>query len=1008
MRGFKLIAILLLCFIILGFLPNITQIEADTPAGFFPVGTDFELNDRTVYFVNTRAEFQDINNDRNGIYLIMNDIDMAGTHIEGISTFTGIIFGFGNTISNMRYDGDNLIATTNGGVVEGLNFTNILIDTPNTNNPNGFLFQSNNGKIRNITYSLTNTTGSSMIPPMINSNNDTVDNIIGTYDIEADIEENFYFYTALSDTSDRVNDFWMKGAVNVSTAGTFYYRSMGSRSSTNRCVDAVNVNIGTYQAINSSYGLRCYYSTADRTTTANGDTINLGNAVSNLADDTAVVNLLDGFFGSTFWNFSTTTMSLKRTNNTGIAGEHVISLRDDSQRSYSLNLYQAPQFNSNQLNYEEFVRNFSSDNRRLFQEAVSYSTNYQRVLINGESAPRSDTIERFEEITMRLESDFNLPSLEIKFTIYPELNFENNDIVEVGFNPTTSLGFMTKDDAFLFTDEPLSQEGQYTIKVLYGEDELEFAITVIPIIEGVVPNMQTVQPVTPIITAASVTINGEDFRPGVTFTKVGTYDVEFERLPSQNFTFFINPNTAFMPIDDSRFAEQFTINNNFSNLTVNGITYNENFIQSQSAIIVATGATIQLNLDYGRHRIEISGINGFNEVINRNNQPEILKVTNPTSNHIDIKVVGADLYIDQEIVETGRITLSNVGQYDMEISYPESGFNIDAGQVIESETLVVDPIVEGFVSGVAYDGSVTPIITGLGMDIRLNDAPVDLEDLNQSFSVPGAYNILISGANQYRNSYRFIIRVVDNIEDTIFYSEVPIEVSSPENTLEYESTFDFYEDSSQQFANKITVSQVGKYRIRTVDTSGRTITIDQFEIFPYEKEIFHTDDSLILDVEMIHPDVQLKINGKVIGSEDGRYRYEAAGRYDIVFETLNQESIFNENSYIISPQFDRPIEAETNVVVRYTITNDFEAFYINDRLIENEVFLRSQEFSVNQNGENTIRIIGVNEEEFTYISLFNNPHFNNVSRLSIFAIITGTLSLASIIGRYLLAVRRDN
>ena len=44
---------------------------------------------------------------------------------------------------------------------------------------------------------------------------------------------------------------------------------------------------------------------------------------------------------------------------------------------------------------------------------------------------------------------------------------------------------------------------------------------------------------------------------------------------------------------------------------------------------------------------------------------------------------------------------------------------------------------------------------------------------------------------------------------------------------------------------------------------------------------------------------------------------------------------------------------------------------------------------------------------FEFVSNFNNPHFNNVTRLSVFAIVTGAIGILSIVGRYLLAVRHD-
>lgn len=981
-----------------------TPLKADTPSGFFPIGTDFRIGSRNVYFVNSASDFRNIADDSSGIYLIMNNIDMDGTHIENLSTFTGIIHGFGHTISNMRFDNDQLIATSNSGVIERINFANILIDSGTSTNATGLLFQTNNGRISDLYLSISNATDAVTIPPLVNSNNDRMLNIVVDYDIESDIDENFFFYSGLSDTSDVMDNVWMRGTINVSTTGIFNYRSMGSRNSFDYCVDDINVNVNTASSINNSFGSRCYYSSNDSDFQYSGAPFEK-NTVTNYTDQEAVVSTLDSRFTSSRWNSTATTLTLVTESRYNVAGEHVYQVETESNTVFQLNLYRSPVFNSEQLDYTLFTENVTRD-FGTFSEEVTYSTNYSRVLINGEEVSRSQTIEQFGLINLRLESDYNLPTLEISLRIEPELNFSDGMEVGLGFNPTTSLGFLTSNGSFLFTDETLDEEGEYSIEVNYGNSERVFTISVIPEYSGVRPNEQRTSSFTPIITASSVTINGEAYDDPQTFTELGTYDVVFENIPSFNFSFQIIPELNRQDIYSESIAERISLQNNFEELKINGEIFNEQFVASRSAIVHSTGSTITLNLPYGRHILDVQGVNDYTFSYRIENEPQIDIVQESTTERLSVSVTGADLFINDAFIEDREASFIDIGNYDVEVRYFSDDFNLDANESVINQTYSINPSIQNISNGGRYTGSITPLISGSGMSLFLNDASVDITQINKEFDVPGDYQIEIQGTNQFSDILNYSVRVAHNLLDNTFYDEVDLQVTSPNNTVYYRSPDNHYPESEETFDYDISLRKPGVYVIETLNFNEEVIDVTRFEILPVAYRFDARDDFLSINISNLHPDVQIIING-VVRETTNNLDFTAAGQYNLSFDSSLDGIVYETQTHVISPQIEPRVADETNQVIRYQISNDIEEFYLNGRLIENEVFLENQTFSINQNGENSIRIVGENNYIFEYVSNFNNPHFNNVTRLSVFAIITSAIGILSIVGRYLLAVRHD-
>ena len=1002
MKSFVLSVFLIFLLTIIQSTP--TPIEADTPSGFFPIGPTYRLGNQNVYFVNSASEFRNIANDPSGIYLIMNNIDMNGTHIENLNAFSGIIHGFGRTISNMRYDNDQLIATTNNGVLERLNFTDISIDSTTSTSIEGLLFSSNNGRISDLSLEISNSTNTAIIPPLVNENLDRMLNMVVNYDITSDINEDFVFYTGLSSTDSAINNVWMQGDVNVSTTGVFDYRSMGSNDPTNYCVDDINVTVNTATSINNAFGSRCNYTSNDSTFDYNGEAFEI-NAYDELADRAAVISLLNSRFDRARWN-AATRLSLIIESRYNLAGEHVYQLENVFGSTIQLNLFRSPEFNSASLDYTSFRAN-SIEDLGVINEEVTYSTNYSRVFINDKEASLSQTIEQFGPVNLRLESDYNLPTLEVVFDIQPELNFFDGMEVLSGFVPRASVGSLTLDGRFLASNEAIDLEGEYLLELTYGSEVREYVLSVFPAYSGVSPDQQRTDGVTPIITASSVTINGEPYNRPQTFTEIGSYEVVFANTPSYNFSFEIIPALNRVPIGSDTIAERISLQSNFEELKINGQIYDDQFIASQPAIVHATGSTIELNLPYGRHVLEMTGLNDFQFIYEIENEPEIIIDQDAPYNPFNISVNGGVLYVNDDLISTGNATYSLVGNYDVEIRYFSDGFNLDANETIIDQTYTVDPFIGEIADEKIYQGRVTPSISGSGMTLLLNGDIIDIADINQTFDVPGNYELEIQGFNQYLNVINFTVQVSDSLEGDTFYNVVNLSVSSPNNTVYYRSPNDLYPNSEESFDYEMILRRPGEYVIETESLYNESIEVTRFEILPVAYRVDTRDDYLAITINELHPDVQIIIN-QVVYSATNNLEFTAAGAYNLSFDSSQDDVVFDAQTYIITPQIEPTIIGETDQVNRYKINNDIEEFYINGRRIENEVFLQNQEFTINQNGENVIRIVGAGNHEFEYISNFNNPHFNNVTRLSIFAILTGLIGLASIVGRYLLAVRHDN
>lgn len=1018
-----LILILTLTLVSMGF-ESPQEISANVPAGFFEVGTDFQIGTRWVRFINNANDMGKLSssNNSNAIFVFNANIDMTGRTFSPISNFTGIIYGFGHTISNLRFNGNPLIASTNAGVIEWLHFENIQVSF-NNSNTNALIVGTNNGTLRNVSYSLSNTTSVlEVVPPLVGSNSGTVENIVGRYQINVNHTQtnaqSFRFNGVVRQSNNsNVRNIWMQGDINVSRAGVFRYIPMPSNagSSTQACTDSINVNVVTHGNISINLN-NCYYSTQDREFNLVGQPYNQNYNADRLRVDESAINSLylsgsSSRFSTNFWRLNDNELVIALNGRLGLAGEHVLPLRLVNNSLVTLNLYRTPVFNSELLPYNLFTSSTSPPIVRTFSEEVSYSTNYSRVLINGEPVGRGGVLRYLGDVTIELQSDYNLPSLRTRISFVPITNLIANGERSIGFIPTTSLGFIVDQNNISRNDSPFFEEGEYQLKIIHGSDESQvYNLVIRPIISGLnnALNNYTGE-VTPIITASSVTINDERFFSNRSFTEVGQYDVEFPLLNSSNFSFRILPQLNFTNGQVFASPSPITISKNIEKLFINNIEIDEAFIVSNSSIVTETETQYRFTPGYGNHQIRVEGVNGFAETYRFEVEPDYSIQQNPITDHISINVTGAVLLIDNVSVPSLRANLSRVGNYVLEIKLPEDSFALNAGEIIARENLQIEPIINPPLFG-TYNGSVTPNIQGEGLTVRLNDNISSLSEINQVLDKPGNYRIGLGGKDGYFRSIDFRINLIENITQEVYYNEVNIDFSSPNNIVRFNNQ----SQNEERFDYIKTVREIGSYSLYTRNIDGDRIFIKSFEIAPMDYQVVIEDYTLKLDVNQLHPDVKFYVNELDFNEARRDLEYTAVGRYNIRFVTKEVNEIgepimtYDNRVLIIEPHFSQPLKTSSNTVERYRLLNDVITFTINGREFQGSTFNENSDFFVNQNGENTIVIVGINGEIFTYKTFFENPHYSNMQSLIIPSIAVAVLSILSLVFRFLGVTRNES
>ena len=1020
MRLMKLVTLfIILALISLGFKAP-QDISANVPAGFFEVGTDFQIGGRWVRFINNANDMSKISSsvNSNAIFIVTNNIDMSESTFSPASNFTGFIYGFGHTISNLRFGGTPLIATSNSGVIEWLNFENIEIAN-NTSNFNSLIVGTNSGTLRNISYSLRNTSDILIVvPPMVNSNaNGRIENIIGSYNLNIDHQLNnaqsFQFNGIVrTSTNQNISNIWLQGDINITRAGLFSYVPMPDNLTNSResqCTETVNVNIITFSALEINLN-NCYFSSEERVFNLAVNDLDQGYIEDRLFEDEASItnfyrNLASPVFPESNWRLNEDEqLNIFQNDRLRVAGRHSLDLRDHFENLTRVNLYRTPIFNSNLINLQSFSENSNPSELGPFNEALNYSTNYSRIFVNGSTTSQSGTINQFGSIEIRLESDFELPTLTVNMLIEPVTNLSEANTQPIGFIPTTSIGIITDQDGFSWNDRSMNVEGDYKLRIVIGSSSLEYDLRILPIIRGITSDAMYTDEVTPDITASIVLINGEPFENDQSFTMVGHYDVTFPNLPSSNLRFSIEPMINVNHEEVMTQPRTIRISKNNERLFINNLEVNEEFLEIYSEYIKELDDVFEFSPSFGNHKIRIEGVNGYNRTIEFEVQPSFNISTN-ASNHKTVQAFGGILLVDNQLIAGGQIQLRNVGNYQLKFQIPESQFALNAGEVIFEQQEVVLPVIRTNLLG-PYAGSVTPDIQGEGMDTTLNGRPITLEQLNQVQEKPGTYNIVISGKDDFEIELNFEINLVHNITNQVYYDLVSLNLSSPSNTI-------IFENQETSFDYTKEVIEIGRYQVFTENINGERLLVREFEIAAFSYNAFVNEYQMILDVTRLHPHVNFYVNDEEFLNSQQNLIYDKAGRYVIRFE-MNEISeqegsiLYSNDSFIIEPRFDRPIVPMSNIVESYRLLNEVQTFTLNGRTFTGSRFNENNEFFINQNGVNVIIFQGVNGEIFIYEAIFDNPHYQNTLSLIWPAIILGFISAISVSVRLLGVVRHED
>ena len=548
-------------------------------------------------------------------------------------------------------------------------------------------------------------------------------------------------------------------------------------------------------------------------------------------------------------------------------------------------------------------------------------------------------------------------------------------------------------------------EGDYTLSISLGGDSVSYSVRILPDIEGVEANQVYTEPVTPIIRALRVQINGEEFFSDQTFFKVGTYNVEFPNLPSSNFQFEIDSQLEISQNEVLAPSTPITIPKNYTALRLNNKLVDEEFLISFSAIVDSNEDAIIFRPPIGNHRIQIEGVNGYLKTYNIDVNPN-LNVVLLENNHRRIEFSDAELYIDGELHNRAQFPVfTEVGNYQVALKIPDTSIALNAGEFVLEQTITVDPVLSSSLMG-TFIGSVRPNIQGVGMNFTLNGEEISQEVINQEINIPGSYEIVIQGRNDYMMTLNFDVSIDHNITRDTYYDLKSLELSAPNNIV-------LFEGESTPFDFSIDVIAVGTYRVFSHDNTGRRISVKTFEIKPYLFESTLEDYLLTIRISELHPHVDFIINNQAIDRNQDILEFEKIGRYVI---QLNSNTVFvqdvplnyYEEFHIIEPLFDRDILPVSNVLESYRLLNDAEQVIINGRSFRGSQFNENSDIFINRNGLNEIVIQGVNGELFFFEAIFENPHYQNALRLLWPAIIFGVLSAISLSLRFLGVYRHDS
>ena len=156
------------------------------------ITSDQELNAKYFTPIATKDDFFAINDDIEGIYSLVNDVDFEGVEFEPLDNFKGTLWGLGYAIKGVYFESDitsvGLFKQINGATIENINFTDSVVNVTGASSSTYFMgmvasqaYGTNtfrNVTTNNITYNINLSSGTATVGGLVGvAENLVIDNV---------------------------------------------------------------------------------------------------------------------------------------------------------------------------------------------------------------------------------------------------------------------------------------------------------------------------------------------------------------------------------------------------------------------------------------------------------------------------------------------------------------------------------------------------------------------------------------------------------------------------------------------------------------------------------------------------------------------------------------------------------------------------------------------------------------------------------------------------------------
>ncbi len=278
----------------------------------------------------------------------------------------------------------------------------------------------------------------------------------------------------------------------------------------------------------------------------------------------------------------------------------------------------------------------------------------------------------------------------------------------------------------------VSDIGNYRIKV-FGTNGYTsvYSFAIKPVIKDIIQEGLYDTPVVPDISSGTLILNGNPYVSGTPISDIGNHILDIIGVGGYKERYY------------------FTIKERIN------IEHNDSFLGS-----VEIKANVGYNLDgvdytgdqtvvkIGRHTIEITGLNGYENVIEFNIEPIINGVSNNgvyepgvafSVLHAEKIMVNDKLYANEELYEIGTYIVKIYGEDDV---------------FVQQITFTIKEIVKGINDGIYYSNPVSPEFDYVKKATLNGSDFISGQEIKQA----GKYELVIHGINDYTSTYTFYIK----------------------------------------------------------------------------------------------------------------------------------------------------------------------------------------------------------------------------------------------------------